>query len=76
MAKRSNQTRTAQRVAGVLDGPVSATESARHLDARERARHEQRSFGDLQAVEAIGDPFAPEQAEIEAEIDAMIRSMR
>lgn len=76
MAKRSNQTRTAQRVAGVLDGPVSATESARHLDARERQRHEGRDFGHRLAVEAIGDPFAPEQAEIEAEMDAIIRRMR
>lgn len=75
MAERRNQTRTTQRVAGVLDGSVSATESARHLDARERARHEQRSRQDLLAVEAIGDPFAPEQEAIEAEFRAALREI-
>jgi len=75
MASRDAQ--TPQRGSPVrFSGKAVNVPDGRHLDARERARHEQRSFGDLQAVEAIGDPFAPEQAEIEAELDAMIRSMR
>lgn len=55
--------------------PVPSPDN-RHLDARERQRHEQRDFGHNQAVEAIGDPFAPEEAEIEAEFQRMLAEMR
>lgn len=70
--------RSAQKPGGShrFRGKPIGTVSARHLDARERQRHESRDFEHRQAVEAIGDPFAPEQDEIEAEMEAMIRRMR
>jgi hypothetical protein len=48
----------------------------RHLDNRERMRHEQRSLSDLGAQEAIGDAFQPEHDAIMAEMDLMMELPR